>query len=247
MRAAPRRSAMWKWSRTILPGYNVDISRHHRWTRGDWQLLPYLFSTKPGVTAVTRWKMVDNLRRSLTPIFWILASIAGCGHCCRRGIAALVAVLHDFQHVHRANDDPVHQSRAYGHEPFTQGAFPGHLDGHICWCCGYCPAHHLHRQHGLPDGTMQLRARSTACLSRANICLEWRAAAQAKTSSPDTLQLLHATDVASSNRRTGCDWSCRSLAHSRAWMHRGPVRRDLVSLAGDCLAGQPLCQAARTI
>jgi cyclic beta-1,2-glucan synthetase len=27
--------------------------------------------------ALSRWKMVDNLRRSLTPIFWVLASIAG--------------------------------------------------------------------------------------------------------------------------------------------------------------------------
>jgi len=58
-------------------GYNVDISRHHRWARGDWQLLPYLFSTGRGVTPITRWKMADNLRRSLNPIFWLIASIAG--------------------------------------------------------------------------------------------------------------------------------------------------------------------------
>ncbi len=58
-------------------GYNVDISRHHRWARGDWQLLPFLFSTRKGVSNVTRWKMVDNLRRSLNPIMWVLASFAG--------------------------------------------------------------------------------------------------------------------------------------------------------------------------
>ncbi|PYE89348.1 GH36-type glycosyl hydrolase domain-containing protein [Phyllobacterium leguminum] len=58
-------------------GYNVDISRHHRWARGDWQLLPYLFSTDRGVNSVTRWKMADNLRRSLNPIFWVIASVAG--------------------------------------------------------------------------------------------------------------------------------------------------------------------------
>ncbi len=58
-------------------GYNVDVSRHHRWARGDWQLLPYLFSFNKGVSAITRWKMVDNLRRSLTPIFWLVASVAG--------------------------------------------------------------------------------------------------------------------------------------------------------------------------
>ncbi|MFC0244887.1 GH36-type glycosyl hydrolase domain-containing protein [Falsochrobactrum ovis] len=58
-------------------GYNVDVSRHHRWARGDWQLLPWLFSRDSGVNAVTRWKMVDNLRRSLNPIFWLLAAIIG--------------------------------------------------------------------------------------------------------------------------------------------------------------------------
>ncbi|WP_343313311.1 glucoamylase family protein [Brucella sp. BE17] len=58
-------------------GYNVDVSRHHRWARGDWQLLPWLFSTSRGVSATTRWKMVDNLRRSLNPILWIVAAVIG--------------------------------------------------------------------------------------------------------------------------------------------------------------------------
>ncbi|MFC4624727.1 GH36-type glycosyl hydrolase domain-containing protein [Daeguia caeni] len=58
-------------------GYNVDASRHHRWTRGDWQLLPWLFSTNRGISNITRWKMVDNLRRSLNPILWLIASIVG--------------------------------------------------------------------------------------------------------------------------------------------------------------------------
>jgi cyclic beta-1,2-glucan synthetase len=57
--------------------YAVDASRHHRWARGDWQLLPFIFSRSSGVPALSRWKMVDNLRRSLTPIAWVLASIAG--------------------------------------------------------------------------------------------------------------------------------------------------------------------------
>jgi cyclic beta-1,2-glucan synthetase len=57
--------------------YAVDASRQHRWARGDWQLLPFIFDPTSGVPALSRWKMIDNLRRSLTPIFWILASIAG--------------------------------------------------------------------------------------------------------------------------------------------------------------------------
>ena len=57
--------------------YSVDASRHHRWARGDWQLLRYIFDPQSGVPALSRWKMVDNLRRSITPIFWVMASIAG--------------------------------------------------------------------------------------------------------------------------------------------------------------------------
>ncbi|MET0943628.1 MAG: glucoamylase family protein [Mesorhizobium sp.] len=58
--------------------YAVDASRHHRWARGDWQLLPFIFGRAASdVPPLSRWKMVDNLRRSLTPIFWVLASIAG--------------------------------------------------------------------------------------------------------------------------------------------------------------------------
>ncbi|HEY4191506.1 MAG TPA: protein ndvB, partial [Mesorhizobium sp.] len=57
--------------------YSVDASRQHRWARGDWQLLGFIFSPRSEVPALSRWKMIDNLRRSLTPIFWVMAAIAG--------------------------------------------------------------------------------------------------------------------------------------------------------------------------
>ena len=45
---------------------DVAASRVHRWTRGDWQLLPFLFNPKRYPSrAINRWKMFDNLRRSL--------------------------------------------------------------------------------------------------------------------------------------------------------------------------------------
>ncbi len=47
--------------------YTVAASRQHRWTRGDWQLLPWLTGTGGGLPALGRWKMTDNLRRSLLP------------------------------------------------------------------------------------------------------------------------------------------------------------------------------------
>ena len=66
--------------------YDADVRRRHRWMRGDWQiagwLLPWLrLPVKPAVgsagphvvaapnplSALSRWKILDNLRRSLAP------------------------------------------------------------------------------------------------------------------------------------------------------------------------------------
>lgn len=46
--------------------------REHRWIRGDWQLLPWLFTSKKyngkPLCALSRWKIFDNLRRSMVPL-----------------------------------------------------------------------------------------------------------------------------------------------------------------------------------
>lgn len=45
---------------------DVAASRMRRWTRGDWQLLPLLLQAdRYGLGALHRWKLADNLRRSL--------------------------------------------------------------------------------------------------------------------------------------------------------------------------------------
>jgi cyclic beta-1,2-glucan synthetase len=44
--------------------YDVATARQHRWTRGDWQLLPWVLGAQP-MAALGRWKMFDNLRRSI--------------------------------------------------------------------------------------------------------------------------------------------------------------------------------------
>jgi cellobiose phosphorylase len=52
----------------LIDGYPAKYSsfmmRLHRWTRGDWQLLHWIFGKNP-LSALSIWKMVDNLRRSL--------------------------------------------------------------------------------------------------------------------------------------------------------------------------------------
>ena len=61
--------------------HDVDIRRQHRWVRGDWQLLPWIFGSSRfnlgGVPLVGRWKLVDNLRRSLVAPMALLALFAG--------------------------------------------------------------------------------------------------------------------------------------------------------------------------
>ncbi|HEX2981514.1 MAG TPA: hypothetical protein VHO48_14700, partial [Anaerolineaceae bacterium] len=48
--------------------YFVQAVRLQRWIRGDWQLLPWLFPSRrsgPNLSVMDRWKIFDNLRRSL--------------------------------------------------------------------------------------------------------------------------------------------------------------------------------------
>jgi len=63
--------------------YLTALHRQQRWIRGDWQLLPWLGSRIPGdggvtpnpLPALSRWKIIDNMRRSLVSIatlLWLL-------------------------------------------------------------------------------------------------------------------------------------------------------------------------------
>ncbi|TAK83856.1 MAG: glycosyl transferase [Betaproteobacteria bacterium] len=55
--------------------YDVAAARQHRWTRGDWQLLPWIF--KSPLPPIGRWKMLDNLRRSLSAPASVASLVAG--------------------------------------------------------------------------------------------------------------------------------------------------------------------------
>jgi cyclic beta-1,2-glucan synthetase len=66
--------------------YGAFSKRKHRWVRGDWQLLPWLFAHPPApggraaknpLSVLSRWKIVDNLRRSLMEISLLLLLLAG--------------------------------------------------------------------------------------------------------------------------------------------------------------------------
>jgi len=66
--------------------YLAYTRRLHRWVRGDWQLLPWLLSRVPradgrkmpnDLSALDRWKILDNLRRSLLAPALLAFLIAG--------------------------------------------------------------------------------------------------------------------------------------------------------------------------
>ncbi len=66
--------------------YNGSASRIYRWTRGDWQLLPYLYNkiknandelVQNPLSRLSKWKILDNLRRSLVaPSLMILLALS---------------------------------------------------------------------------------------------------------------------------------------------------------------------------
>ncbi|MGD0121641.1 MAG: glucoamylase family protein [Candidatus Limnocylindrales bacterium] len=73
--------------------YLVSTARQHRWARGDWQLLPWILGRardatgrkiRGSVPGIARWKMIDNLRRTMSaPLTlavlvaaWTLPSVA---------------------------------------------------------------------------------------------------------------------------------------------------------------------------
>ncbi|HKG32458.1 MAG TPA: glucoamylase family protein, partial [Gemmatimonadales bacterium] len=65
--------------------YLTYTRRKHRWIRGDWQLLPWLRRRVPGpqgsepnrLSLLSRWKIVDNLRRSTTELAQLIFLVAG--------------------------------------------------------------------------------------------------------------------------------------------------------------------------
>ena len=68
--------------------------RQHRWIRGDWQNLPFIFA--PGLRYIDRWRLFDSLRRSLIAPATLAAILTGFylgGAVKAAAWAALLALL----------------------------------------------------------------------------------------------------------------------------------------------------------
>ncbi|BBH22331.1 glycosyl transferase [Paenibacillus baekrokdamisoli] len=97
--------------------------RMHRWVRGDWQLICWLFThvcdrrgaVRPiDLSFLTRWQIIDNLRRSLLPIaYFVLLALAltvlpgSPGRWLAIGFATLlIPVIRQLYFLVRANPSP---------------------------------------------------------------------------------------------------------------------------------------------
>jgi cellobiose phosphorylase len=66
--------------------YLADVSRRYRWIRGDWQIAAWLRSRAPSadgevvanpISSLSRWKILDNMRRSLVPVALLALLLTG--------------------------------------------------------------------------------------------------------------------------------------------------------------------------
>lgn len=83
--------------------YLADAARRQRWVRGDWQLLPWLLPRCPAaggwtrtvLDGLARWKLFDNLRRSLVApaVLAALLLAAGAGAATAAVLAALLLAV----------------------------------------------------------------------------------------------------------------------------------------------------------
>ncbi len=85
--------------------YLEDGARRRRWTRGDWQIMFWLLPWAPGHDGVwgrnplswlSRWKIFDNLRRSLVPGSTLAAVVAGLVLLPSPGIVTAVVLGYTF-------------------------------------------------------------------------------------------------------------------------------------------------------
>ena len=81
--------------------YSSFVRRQHRWIRGDWQIAPWIFGKVPApggpernpLRIIHRWRILDNLRRSLVPVASLLLLLVGWLISRVPGISSLVVAL----------------------------------------------------------------------------------------------------------------------------------------------------------
>ncbi|MBC7905019.1 MAG: cyclic beta 1-2 glucan synthetase [Gemmatimonadaceae bacterium] len=104
--------------------YDTDMQRRHRWIRGDWQIWKWVLPFVPGynrkllrnpISLISRWKVFDNIRRSLIPICqlllllfgWTLSSVAWFWTLTVTLIIVLPSLVNFFWELYRKPSDVI--------------------------------------------------------------------------------------------------------------------------------------------
>ncbi|MCF8079203.1 MAG: cyclic beta 1-2 glucan synthetase, partial [Desulfobacterales bacterium] len=102
--------------------YSADVSRRHRWIRGDWQIARWLLPDismpnarrqKNPLSILSRWKILDNLRRSLMAaaltllllLAWAMSPSAGFWTLAVIGIILIPSLISSTLNVFQKKND----------------------------------------------------------------------------------------------------------------------------------------------
>ncbi|MCX7099708.1 MAG: phosphorylase [Methylococcales bacterium] len=167
---------------------DVAASREHRWARGDWQLLPWILGAMgKGMPIIGRWKMLDNLRRSLSApgTFFALLAIWAIPHAPQAILISYVLAALAFPAILTLIGGLVWPARG-----FSLWAHLRVMSGNVLWSIG----NSLVSLTLLAQHTWLMMDAITSTLVRLLITrkqlLKWVTALQAKTESGHTLKNL---------------------------------------------------------
>lgn len=105
-------------------GYITDMQRRHRWIRGDWQIMAWILPIVPGsdfrwhynpLSPLSKWKIFDNIRRSLIALAltafiilgWTLLPSSGIWTLLVTGIIILPGIVFTFWDIIRKPKDVI--------------------------------------------------------------------------------------------------------------------------------------------
>ena len=228
--------------------FSADVSRRHRWIRGDWQIARWLLPRAPDasgrpvrnpISALSRWKILDNLRRSLVPgalvllllLGWTILSPAWFWTCVVAGILLLSPLLTSLVEIAAQADGPAaplapQDGRRVGRQADgPERVRPG------------APALRGGLQPGRRAQDVVADARHAAPAPRVDDVKRRQAERQ------QAARRVLPNDVGSAGRRSRSDRLPLAGATDGAPARRAAPRR-LDRLAGRCLVGEPADRAA---